>query len=92
MKKIIFTLGVLISSTQSKAASNDTSLCLRDCKMELQFFRRYAQQGSSIAKLALAIMNYRGQGKYINISAGNSYLIKAARAGEPVDNISSVIY
>jgi len=79
-------IGAIIFATSFtvSAAVMNTDLCLSDCKMELQFFHRYAQQGSSIAKLALAIMNYRGQGKNKDINAGNSYLVKAARAGEPV--------
>jgi len=84
MKRILIVAVLLSSSFTANATVMNTDLCLRDCKMELQFFRRYAQQGSSIAKLALAIMNYRGQGKKIDIDAGNSYLVKAARAGEPV--------
>jgi TPR repeat protein len=51
--------------------------------MELQFFKRYAREGSSIAYLALAIMNYRGQGKPVNISLANRQLRRSAQQGEP---------
>ena len=78
---VMFTLfSVLINKAN---ADINTSLCLRDCKMEYNFFKKYSREGSSIANLALSIMNYRGQGTEVNVSAGNQYLVKSARAGEP---------
>lgn len=76
------TFCLLLFIPQSHASSN-TNLCLRDCKMELQFFKRYAREGSSIAYLALAIMNYRGQGKPVDISLANRQLRRSAQQGEP---------
>ena len=61
-----------------------TSWCERDCSNEYHFFKRFAGQGSSIANLSLAIMNYRGHGREIDIEAGNRFLFKAAKANEPL--------
>jgi len=62
---------------------NSTRFCERDCSMEYNFFKRYARQGSSVANLAMAIMNYQGHGRDKNVSLANRQLISASRAGEP---------
>jgi len=68
---------------ESKSQEN-TLWCERDCKMEYQFFKRYAKEGSSLASLSLAIMNYRGHGRDVDVSTANRLLLKAAREEEPV--------
>ncbi|NQZ08759.1 MAG: sel1 repeat family protein [Algicola sp.] len=57
--------------------------CQTDCTMEFNFFRRYAENGSSMAHLMLAIMYYRGKGTDINIEAGSRHLYRAAEKKEP---------
>jgi len=85
-KSIVF---ILIGLTASIALVNNTNatsleqLCESDCKSEFNFFRKYAQQGSSLADFSLAIMYYRGQGTKVNVEAATRYLYKAAKAGEP---------
>lgn len=79
---LIFAIFVSLFAPMSYA-TNQSELCLRDCKMEYQFFKRYAREGSSIAYLALAIMNYRGSAKDINIPTANRQLMRSAQAGEP---------
>jgi len=74
----IFTCTSVTASQQT-----NTDLCNNDCKMEYQFFNRYAREGSSIAYLSMAIMNYRGHGRDININLANKLLTRAARNGEP---------
>lgn len=61
-----------------------TAWCERDCSNEYHFFKRFAGQGSSLANLSLAIMNYRGHGREVDIEAGNRFLYKAAKANEPL--------
>ena len=86
----------LFSTTSNATSSADSGVssgafgkesqtwCERDCSYEYHFFKRFAGQGSSLANLSLAIMNYRGHGREIDVEAGNSYLFKAARAEEPL--------
>lgn len=62
---------------------NRTSFCKRDCTMEYNFFRKYSQQGSSLATYSMAIMNFKGHGREKNIPLANRQLLKAARYGEP---------
>jgi TPR repeat protein len=78
-------MSFLTSSGSTKAGelSDDTMWCERDCKYEYIFFKRFAEDGSSLANLALSIMNYRGHGREVDINAGNRFLFKAARAEEP---------
>lgn len=81
----VITMTLLSSASAMKpAAESKPALCESDCKMEKQFFRRYAREGASIANHALAIMAYQGLGSEQDIEAGNRYLLKAARAGEPI--------
>lgn len=63
---------------------NKTDLCKRDCKMEYNLFRTYAKQGSSIANFSMAMMNYKGHGRDVNIPLANRQLLQAARAEEPI--------
>jgi len=89
MKQLIILLGLLsfsIFTTSPILASNNgiiEKLCSMDCKSEFRFFRRYAQQGSSLADLSLGVMFLRGQGTEVNIPTGKRYIIRAAKAGEP---------
>ena len=79
-------LFISILTTQPLQASSNAKieqLCAIDCKSEFMFFRRYAEQGSSLAELSLAIMYLRGQGTEVNIPVGKRFLMRAAKAGEP---------
>ncbi len=58
-------------------------MCKLDCKSEYILLRKYAEQGSSLAEFAIAIMLYEGAGIGKNIEKANRYLAKAARSGEP---------
>ncbi|MFT5814166.1 MAG: hypothetical protein ACI9VT_001926 [Psychroserpens sp.] len=77
-----FLIGFFLFNANARSAIN-YSYCERDCKMEYNFFKTYAREGSSLANLAMAIMNYRGHGREINIPLANKLLIRAARDGEP---------
>lgn len=85
MKKVL--LMTLVSSfflSTPVEVRAESDLCESDCKMEYQFFSRYSRDGSSVAYLAMAIMNYRGYGRDVNIETANKLLKRAARMGEPV--------
>lgn len=77
---IILLTGVISPSSHSTSLEQ---LCESNCKNEFNFFRKYAEQGSSLASLSLAIMYYRGQGTDVNVQTATRHLYKAARAGEP---------
>ena len=80
-------LAFLICITPIKSiASNDlnTDFCERDCRMEYNFFKTYARDGSPLANFSMAIMNYRGHGRDKNITLANQQLIRSARSAEPV--------
>ncbi|TWX47182.1 tetratricopeptide repeat protein [Colwellia hornerae] len=77
-----FLIGYFLFNANAESAIN-YSYCERDCKMEYNFFKTYARQGSSLANLSMAIMNYRGHGREINIPLANKLLIRAARDREP---------
>ncbi len=62
---------------------DNTYFCERDCSMEYNFFKRYARQGSSLASLSMAIMNYQGHGREKDIDLANRQLINASKAAEP---------
>lgn len=88
MKFIISILIVLASvfASSSVGAMSEpklTSLCESDCTTEYQFFRKYTEQGSSLAEFAMAIMLYQGIGVEQNIEKANRHLARAARKGEP---------
>ncbi|MGB0835682.1 MAG: tetratricopeptide repeat protein [Psychrobium sp.] len=88
MKFIISVLIVLASvfassSVGAMSESKLTSLCESDCTTEYQFFRKYTEQGSSLAEFAMAIMLYQGIGVEQNIEKANRHLARAARKGEP---------
>jgi len=51
--------------------------------MEYNLFKTYARQGSSLANLSMALMNYLGHGRSKNFDLANKLLTRAARAGEP---------
>ena len=63
--------------------NENTNFCERDCRMEYNFFKKYAREGSSLANLSMAIMNYQGHGRRKNIELANKQLVRAARAAEP---------
>jgi hypothetical protein len=66
------------------ASNNEnTHFCERDCSMEYNFFKKYARQGSSLANLSMAIMNYQGHGRSKNVELANKQLVRSARAAEP---------
>ena len=77
-------LSVDANATVDEIGKEATAWCERDCSNEYHFFKRFAGQGSSLANLSLAIMNYRGHGREIDIEAGNRFLYKAAKANEPL--------
>jgi len=52
--------------------------------MEYNLFRTYAKKGSSIANFSMAMMNYKGHGREVNIQLANRQLLQAARAEEPI--------
>jgi len=78
---ILLTLSAGISSNVK--SSTLENLCESDCTNEFNFFRKYAEQGSSLAEFSLAIMYFRGQGTNVNVVTAKRYLYKAAKAGEP---------
>jgi hypothetical protein len=83
--KFSFTVLLLCLIPLKTYASNkgNTNFCERDCSMEYNFFKKYAREGSSLANLSMAIMNYQGHGRSKNIELANKQLIRAARAAEP---------
>ncbi|MCG7530474.1 sel1 repeat family protein [Psychrobium sp. MM17-31] len=87
MKSIISVLIVVSifgsSSVGAMSESKLISLCESDCTTEYQFFRKYTEQGSSLAEFAMAIMLYQGIGVEQNIEKANRHLARAARKGEP---------
>jgi len=52
--------------------------------MEYNLFRSYAKNGSSIANFSMAMMNYKGHGRDVNIPLANRQLLQSARAEEPI--------
>jgi hypothetical protein len=83
-KFYLILLFICLLPLKTYASENEnTHFCERDCSMEYNFFRKYARQGSSLANLSMAIMNYQGHGRDQNINLANKQLISAARAGEP---------
>ena len=84
-------LSLILLSITNFAFSNEAKLeesrlltmCKLDCKSEYTLLRKYAEQGSSLAEFAIAIMLYEGAGIERNIEKANRYLARAARSGEP---------
>ncbi len=80
-------LGIFALMLSLPTAASDKNhknyFCETDCTMEFNFFRRYADNGSSMAHLMLAIMYYKGKGTDINIEAGSRHLYRAAEKKEP---------
>ncbi len=80
---LLVLLMCLISLKTLASINENTKFCERDCRMEYNFFKKYAREGSSLANLSMAIMNYQGHGRLKNIELANKQLIRAARAAEP---------
>ncbi len=86
MRKFYLIGMIILSSLSVKGfagVDGNTHYCERDCSMEYGFFRKYAREGSSLASLSMAIMNYQGHGREVNIPLANRQLLIAARAEEP---------
>lgn len=88
--RIIILLALLLVSGFVGATSknvtikdDNTKFCQNDCKYELNKFKKYAREGSDLARLALAIMHFRGQGTDIDADRAYRYLLKAAKNDEP---------
>jgi len=78
----VIIIALLAHSNKATAVVN-TDYCERDCSMEYQFFLKYSRQGSSIADMSLALMNYLGHGRDVNIALANRLLKRAAKANLP---------
>jgi TPR repeat protein len=59
------------------------SYCFSDCVHEATFLKKYANQGSSLAEFALAILQIKGVGMEKNIKRGLIRLKKSAKNSEP---------
>lgn len=66
-------------------ASNDDTMryCNSDCASELQFFKKFAREGSSLAHHALSTMYLLGMATDKNVKVGLRHLNKAVKANEP---------
>lgn len=86
-KKNLIILTVIISLTSIFSsrvnADSISDLCKSDCKMEAQFLKKYAKEGSSLAEFSLSILYFQGIGVEQNIKVAKRLLQNAAKAGEP---------
>jgi len=81
---IIFLLLGVSTYEVNASANSKAKFCERDCSMEYKFFNEYAREGSPLAYFSMAIMNYKGHGREINIELANRQLLISAKKEEPV--------
>ncbi|WP_448566268.1 tetratricopeptide repeat protein [Thalassotalea ganghwensis] len=78
---------VIIASIGFNVAANQNveeyKYCQSDCEYEVKMFRKYMNQGSSIAEFSLGLMMLQGKGTEQNIEQGIRHIRSAALAKEP---------
>ncbi|MEP1449188.1 MAG: hypothetical protein ABJK37_23995 [Paraglaciecola sp.] len=84
MRLTLFFMFCWVISANVMASNDDTMrYCNSDCASELQFFKKFAREGSSLAHHALSTMYLLGLATDKNVKVGLRHLNKAVKANEP---------